>query len=125
MSGPVLVDTDPGIDDALVLRYLVATGWWDLKAITAIAGNVPLTRAAANDRGLAALLGIERDVAVYGGCPRPIMRDLETAQHVHGDDGMAGVVLPQLGLGQVALGLAREEFAGHFVATLDAQASLQ
>ncbi|HEY6710798.1 MAG TPA: nucleoside hydrolase [Rubrobacter sp.] len=94
MSGPVLVDTDPGIDDALALHYLVATGGWDLKAITAVAGNVPLPRAVANARGLAALLGIERDVPVYGGCPKPLMRDLETAQHVHGDDGMAGVVLP-------------------------------
>ena len=95
MSGPVLVDTDPGIDDALALHYLVATGGWDLKAITAVAGNVPLSRAVANARGLAALLGIERDVPVYGGCPKPLMRDLETAQHVHGDDGMAGVVLPR------------------------------
>src|SRR5215203_7019092 len=80
MSGPVLVDTDPGIDDALALHYLVATGGWDLKAITAVAGNVPLSRAVANARGLAALLGIERDVPVYGGCPKPLMRDLETAR---------------------------------------------
>jgi purine nucleosidase len=94
MSGPVLVDTDPGIDDALALQYLVAAGGWDLKAITAVAGNVPLPMAAANARGLAALLGIEWDVPVYGGCPEPLMRDLETALHVHGDDGMAGVVLP-------------------------------
>ncbi len=94
MSGPVLVDTDPGIDDALALHYLVATGEWDLKAITTVAGNVPLPMAVANTRGLAALLGIERDVPVYGGCPKPLMRDLETALHVHGDDGMAGVVLP-------------------------------
>jgi purine nucleosidase len=94
MSGPVLVDTDPGIDDVLALHYLVATGGWDLKAITVVAGNVPLPRAVANARGLAALLGIERDVPVYGGCPKPLMHDLETAQHVHGDDGMASVVLP-------------------------------
>lgn len=97
MSGPVLVDTDPGIDDALALQYLVATGGWDLKAITAVAGNVPLPTAVANARGLAALLRIERDVPVYGGCPKPLMRALETAQHVHGDDGMAGVVLPAPG----------------------------
>ena len=62
MGGPVLVDTDPGIDDALALHSLVATGRWYMKAITAVAGNVPLPRAVANTRGLAALLGIERDV---------------------------------------------------------------
>jgi inosine-uridine nucleoside N-ribohydrolase len=89
MSSPVLVDTDPGIDDALALHYLVATGGWELKAITAVAGNVPLPRTVANARGLAALLGIERDVPLYGGCPKPLMSDLDTAQHVHGDDGMA------------------------------------
>jgi inosine-uridine nucleoside N-ribohydrolase len=39
MSGPVLVDTDPGIDDALAFHYLGATDGWDLKAITVVAGN--------------------------------------------------------------------------------------
>jgi purine nucleosidase len=100
MSYPVLVDTDPGIDDALALHYLVATGGWDLKAITAVAGNVPLPSAVANARRLAAVLGIERDVPVYGGCPKPLMRDLETAQHVHGDDGLVGVVLPRPGVAE-------------------------
>jgi inosine-uridine nucleoside N-ribohydrolase len=105
MSGPVLVDNDSGIDDAPALHRLVATGRWDLKAITAVAGNVPLTRAVANTRSLAALLGIERDVPVQA------LREKSP-----GSD-------PQLGLGQARL--VREDFAGHFVATLDAQASLQ
>ena len=61
MSDPVLVDTDPGIYDALTHHFLVATGGWDLKAV---AGILPLPRAVANARGLAALLGIERDVPV-------------------------------------------------------------
>jgi len=56
MSGPVLVDDDPGIDDVLALHSLVATGGLDLKAITAVAETVPLTRAVANARGLTALL---------------------------------------------------------------------
>jgi inosine-uridine nucleoside N-ribohydrolase len=57
MSDPVLVDTDPGIYDVLTYHYLVATGGWDLKAVTAVAGILPLPRAVANARGLAALLG--------------------------------------------------------------------
>jgi purine nucleosidase len=69
MRGPVLVDIDPEIDDALAFQYLVAAGGWDLKAITTVARNVPLPQAVANARGLAALLGIERDVHVYGDCP--------------------------------------------------------
>jgi hypothetical protein len=40
MSGPVLVDTDPGIDDALAFHYPGATGGWDLKAITVVAGHI-------------------------------------------------------------------------------------
>jgi inosine-uridine nucleoside N-ribohydrolase len=40
MSGPVLVDTDPGTDDALAFHYLGATGGWDLKAITVVAGKI-------------------------------------------------------------------------------------
>ena len=54
MSDPVLVENDPGIYDALTHHYLVATGGWDLKAV---AGILPLPRAVANARGLAALLG--------------------------------------------------------------------
>lgn len=73
MRGPVLVDTDPGIDDAFALQYLIAAGGWDLQAITTVAGNVPLPLALANARGLAAMLGIERDVPVYGGCPKPLI----------------------------------------------------
>jgi inosine-uridine nucleoside N-ribohydrolase len=67
MSGPVLVDSDPGIDDALPLHYLVAAGGWDLKAITAVAGNVPSPRAVANASGLAARLAGNLYVETQGG----------------------------------------------------------
>jgi len=109
MSGPVLVDADPGIDDALALQYLVAAGELDLKAITAVAGNTPLPKALANARGLAALLEIEQDVPVYGGCPKPLMRKLETAEYVHGDNGMAGAALPKPRVAE------RDEHAVHVI----------
>ena len=98
MSDPVLVDTDPGIYDALAHHYLVATGGWDLKAV---AGILPLPWAVANARGLAALLGIEQDVPVQA-----------LSEKSPGSD-------PQLGLGQVALGPRR--FRGAFRRPLDAQ----
>ena len=86
MSDPVLVDTDPGIYDALPHHFLVATGGWDLKAV---AGILPLPRAVANARGLAALLGIERDVPVQA-----------LSEKSPGPGGR----------------LVHEDFAGHFVA---------
>lgn len=98
MSDPVLVDTDPGIYDALTHHFLVATGGWDLKAV---AGILPLPRAVANARGLAALLGIERDVPVQA-----------LSEKSPGSD-------PQFGLGQVALGPRR--FRRVFRCPLDAQ----
>jgi inosine-uridine nucleoside N-ribohydrolase len=98
MSDPVLVDTDPGIYDALAHHYLVATGGWDLKAV---AGILPLPWAVANARGLAALLGIERDVPVQA-----------LSEKSPGSD-------PQLGLGQVALGPRR--FRRAFRRPMDAQ----
>lgn len=108
MSRQVVVfDTDPGIDDALALEYLLASGVWDLRAITVVAGNVPLRKTFANARGLATLLGIENEVPVYAGCPKPLTRELSTAEHVHGVDGMGGVSLPEPGVEQ------RSEHAVH------------
>jgi|SRR5215208_2502577 inosine-uridine nucleoside N-ribohydrolase len=96
MSDPVLVDNDPGIYDALAHHYLVAAGGWDLKAV---AGILPLPWAVANVRGLAALLGIERDVPVQA-----------LSENSSGSD-------PQFG--QVALGPRR--FRRAFRRPLDAQ----
>jgi inosine-uridine nucleoside N-ribohydrolase len=96
MSGlPAILDTDPGIDDALALEYLLARGVWDLKAITVVAGNVGLKAALANARGLCALLGMEREVPVYAGCPKPLLRPLFTAERVHGERGVGGAELPE------------------------------
>lgn len=94
---PTVFDTDPGIDDALALAYLVACGAFDLRAVTVVAGNVDLPRGLANARGLAALLDIE-DVPVFGGCPVPLLRPLSPAPQVHGEDGMGGAALPAPGV---------------------------
>ena len=91
---PIILDTDPGIDDALALLYLLGSRKLDLKAITAVAGNVALERTFANARGLAALLGIEGEVPVYAGCHKPLTSSLKTGEEVHGKDGMGGVSLP-------------------------------
>lgn len=92
---PTVFDTDPGIDDALALAYLVAGEALDLRAITVVAGNVGLEQGLANARALAALLGVGTDVPVHAGCPKPLLRSLSPARHVHGENGLGGVRLPE------------------------------
>ena len=92
---PVILDTDPGIDDALALFYLAALGRFDLKAVTVVAGNVPLAAGVDNARRLVRLLGLEHEVPVYAGCPQPLLRPLETAQYVHGESGIGRLTLPE------------------------------
>ncbi len=92
---PIIIDCDPGQDDAIALLLALASPELEVVAVTAVAGNVPLALTEANARRICELAG-RADVAVYAGCPRPMVRRLETAEHVHGKTGLAGVVdLPE------------------------------
>jgi purine nucleosidase len=90
--GPVVIDCDPGVDDAIALLWALASPL-DLRAVTVVAGNVPLAFTAANARRVVTLAG-RGDVAVHAGCPRPLVERLETAAHVHGESGLDGAELP-------------------------------
>jgi purine nucleosidase len=92
---PIIIDTDPGQDDAVAILFaLGASDRLDLRAITAVAGNVPVSLTAKNAR---IVLGWANrtDIPVYAGCPRPLVRELVTAEHVHGETGLAGVPLEE------------------------------
>jgi len=92
---PIIIDTDPGQDDAVAILFaLGASDRLDLRAITAVAGNVPLNLTAKNAR---IILGWANrtDIPVYAGCPRPLVREPVTAEHVHGETGLAGVPLEE------------------------------
>ena len=91
---PIIIDCDPGQDDAVALLLAFASPELDVVAVTAVAGNVPLALTEANARRVCELAG-RADVAVHAGCPRPMVRRLETAEHVHGKTGLAGVELPE------------------------------
>ncbi len=91
---PLLIDCDPGIDDAiaLLLAFTVPEAL-HVTAVTAVAGNVPLettSRNALRVRGLAA----RPEVPVFAGCPRPLVAQPYFASEVHGADGLGGVPLP-------------------------------
>jgi purine nucleosidase len=91
----IIVDTDPGQDDAVaILLALAASDQLDVLALVAVAGNVPLELTARNARQVAELAG-RADIPVYAGCARPIRRTAVTAEHVHGKTGLDGPPLPE------------------------------
>ena len=94
MSRPIIIDTDPGQDDALAILLALASPELDVLAITSVAGNVPQPLVTDNARALLELAG-RTDVPVYRGCERPLLRDLVTAEYVHGVTGVDGATLPR------------------------------
>lgn len=88
MANKIILDCDPGHDDAVaILLALAAPAQLDLLGLTVVGGNVPLKLT--TDNALRVLTLARRDeVAVYGGCPRPLLREMVTAEHVHGDSGL-------------------------------------
>ena len=91
----IIIDTDPGQDDAVaILLALASPDEIEVLGITAVAGNVPLPLTQRNARIVCELAG-RRDVPVYAGCDAPLKRTLVTAEHVHGRTGLDGPDLPE------------------------------
>ncbi len=91
----IIIDTDPGQDDAVaILLALASPDEIDVLGITAVAGNVPLELTARNARIVCELAG-RTDMPVYAGCDRPLAHSLVTAEHVHGKTGLDGPDLPE------------------------------
>ncbi|MEM9350232.1 MAG: nucleoside hydrolase [Pseudomonadota bacterium] len=89
----IIIDTDPGQDDAVAILLALASPEVELLGITAVAGNVPLALTAKNAR-IVCELAKRPDIPVFAGCDRPMGRDLITAEHVHGKTGLNGADLP-------------------------------
>ena len=90
----IVVDTDTASDDAIAIVLAVRDPAVELRAVTVVAGNVPLDLAVRNAIVTLDLCGGET-IPVHAGCDRPLARPLDTAQFVHGDDGMGGATLPE------------------------------
>jgi purine nucleosidase len=90
----LVIDTDTASDDAVALMLALADPLVSIDAITVVAGNVPLPLAVRNALVTCDVMG-RPDVPVHAGCAHPLTRPLETAQDVHGPDGMGGTVLPE------------------------------
>lgn len=93
MTRTIIIDTDPGQDDAVAILLALASPELHIAAITAVAGNVPLALTRINARKVLELAN-RRDIPVHIGCDRPIRRTLITAEHVHGKTGLDGPDLP-------------------------------
>jgi purine nucleosidase len=89
----IIIDTDPGQDDAVAILLALASPELDVLGLTVVAGNVPLVHTTRNARVICELAG-RRDVPVYAGCDAPMKRALVTAENVHGKTGLDGIVLP-------------------------------
>lgn len=106
---PVIIDTDPGIDDAASILWVITSKRFDVKALTIMNGNVGLAGCVTN---ALRLLEVSKrpDIPVYVGAYRPILKAPVDASWVHGKDGMGDCGLPQPTI-KAAAGYAPAEMA--------------
>ncbi len=90
----IIIDTDPGQDDAVAILLALASPEFDILGLTVVAGNVPLALTQTNARKICELAG-KPETKVFAGSIRPLVRGLVTAEAVHGQTGLNGPVLPE------------------------------
>jgi len=96
MATPILLDCDPGHDDAIALLLALASPELELLGVTTVAGNQTLDKTTANAIRVLDFVGRD-DVPVAAGADAPLVRDLRVAKHVHGETGLDGPDLPPPG----------------------------
>lgn len=94
MALPILLDCDPGHDDAIAIVLALASPELDVKAITSSAGNQTPEKTLRNVLRMLTLLN-RTDIPVASGAVKPLMRDLIIADNVHGESGLDGPALPE------------------------------
>lgn len=90
---PVIIDTDPGIDDAMMLIYAFANEQLDVKLVTTEAGNLSQAKTSYNAQALLSYLQV--DVEIAKGLDHPILRPLEVAEDIHGVTGFGTITFPE------------------------------
>jgi inosine-uridine nucleoside N-ribohydrolase len=91
---PIILDCDPGHDDAIALLLAVASPEVELIGVTTVAGNQTVDKTTNNALRILELAG-RSDIPVYRGADRPFIRPQDVAAHVHGESGLDGPDLPQ------------------------------
>jgi purine nucleosidase len=93
MPTSIILDCDPGIDDALAIAFAHGHPGLDLVGITTVAGNVSLAKTTANALAVCEYVGAA-GTPVTAGCAGPLLRPAYDAREVHGESGLGGAVLP-------------------------------
>lgn len=99
---PIIIDCDPGHDDAIALILALASPKLNVMAVTTSAGNQTPDKTLRNALRILTLLG-RHDIPVAGGAPKPLLRELIIADNVHGESGLDGPALPEPGFVPQAL----------------------
>jgi inosine-uridine nucleoside N-ribohydrolase len=94
VSTPIVIDCDPGHDDAIAILLALASPEVELRGITTVAGNQTLEKTTRNALKVLELAG-RADIPVAAGADRPLRRALRTAANVHGESGLEGPDLPE------------------------------
>ena len=94
MAKKIILDCDPGHDDAVAILLALGNSEIELVGVTTVGGNQSLEKVTYNARAV-----LEKahatDIPVYAGCDRPIVRPQEVAASIHGESGLDGVELPE------------------------------
>jgi purine nucleosidase len=93
MAATIILDCDPGIDDALAITFAHGHPGIDLLGLTTVAGNVSLVRTTENALAVCEFIGAA-GTPVTAGCPTPLVRPALDARQVHGESGLGGAKLP-------------------------------
>jgi inosine-uridine nucleoside N-ribohydrolase len=106
---PIVLDCDPGHDDAIAILLALASPEVELVAVTTVSGNQTLDKTTANALRVLELAG-RSDIPVYAGADAPFIRQRDVAAHVHGESGLDGPKLPP------PTGVARAQHAVEYLA---------
>lgn len=94
MTERIIIDCDPGVDDAAAIMLAFGSSEVEILGITAVAGNIPLEKTEANAR-LICELANRTDIRVFQGCGRPLLYPDRAGVTVHGNDGLGDIGLPK------------------------------
>jgi len=90
MAINIIMDTDPGIDDAAALTMAINDPQINLKLVTAVAGNVTVDKTTANALKIVHFFGKDQEIPVAAGAKQPLIKPFEDAARIHGESGMPG-----------------------------------